>query len=668
MNPTEWSAVAMLVVEAAALALRFHQHAFALLVATAALVSLFVRARTLLTQRTRALGAVLAAVVVGVHWAVDLQGRDVPEVLYYGSAGYLAAEYLLLLHLGSLFLRRPEQGKALQGPLCGTAVMALAGGVMATETNDSYGLAAFLFTILLVVHLQSRRPPHEGHTRIRRLWLGFTMAGALFLGAAGSLILRAYGSDIDLALANLTFGAFPVSASGFSGTARLGSVVRLKEGGATVALRAVSDALPGYLRGRAFDTYGAAEWHVESPARGVEPCAPGEGLPEAGHGRHLFRLDDRASSSWLPMGIEPCLAAQGFIFAPLEAAVLGLPATRMITDANRNASVAGEMPEVGYEAYLPVDAPRPPPGLNPQFRERLLEVPDDLDPRIRALAEELFQDRETPGQKVRAVVDYFDTNYEYDLGVVTPSGVDPLTYFLLEKPAAHCEFFAAGAAVLLRLGGVPCRYVTGFVVHERNALGGYWLARNRDAHAWVEAYDDQAGWSLVEATVAGGVPAEEESGGLRWLGHAMDLVRCLVQRVKAAYRSGGWKDAVVAVLQAAWQALGSVPGLAMLLGFLAWGARRAWKRTRRRKAAAPARDPDLIELGRILARADRAMKRRGLVRSGTQTLHHFAEVIATGDGPEAKENAQWYRDFAGVRYRGSPDPDQIADLRRRAPK
>ena len=29
--------------------------------------------------------------------------------------------------------------------------------------------------------------------------------------------------------------------------------------------------------------------------------------------------------------------------------------------------------------------------------------------------------------------------------------IDPLTWFLLEKPPAHCEYFAAGATMLLRL-------------------------------------------------------------------------------------------------------------------------------------------------------------------------------------------------------------------------
>ena len=57
------------------------------------------------------------------------------------------------------------------------------------------------------------------------------------------------------------------------------------------------------------------------------------------------------------------------------------------------------------------------------------------------------------------------------------------------------------AVLLLRSLGVPARYVTGYVVDEYNSDTGRWLARNLDAHAWVEAYDDRAQrWVAVEST------------------------------------------------------------------------------------------------------------------------------------------------------------------------
>ena len=92
--------------------------------------------------------------------------------------------------------------------------------------------------------------------------------------------------------------------------------------------------------------------------------------------------------------------------------------------------------------------------------------------------------------------------WDGDVPMTVPRDVEPLSHFLLERIPAHCEFFASGAVALLRYQGVPCRYVTGYVVTElESEYGDYWIARNRNAHAWVEAYDDENNqWVIVEPT------------------------------------------------------------------------------------------------------------------------------------------------------------------------
>ena len=49
----------------------------------------------------------------------------------------------------------------------------------------------------------------------------------------------------------------------------------------------------------------------------------------------------------------------------------------------------------------------------------------------------------------------------------------------------------------------PTRYVTGFYVTESDPIASNgWIARNKDAHAWVEAWDaDKQTWRIVESTV-----------------------------------------------------------------------------------------------------------------------------------------------------------------------
>ena len=49
-----------------------------------------------------------------------------------------------------------------------------------------------------------------------------------------------------------------------------------------------------------------------------------------------------------------------------------------------------------------------------------------------------------------------------------PPQADPLAYFLFQKRAGHCEYFAAAMTVMLRTLGIPARYINGFLPGEYN--------------------------------------------------------------------------------------------------------------------------------------------------------------------------------------------------------
>ena len=173
---------------------------------------------------------------------------------------------------------------------------------------------------------------------------------------------------------------------------------------------------------------------------------------------------------------------------------------------------------------------------------------------------------------MRAVERFFHTNYKYELGVTygkIPDNEDVITYFLTRKLSAHCEYFATGAAVLLRLANVPCRYVSGFVVGEKN--GNYWLARNRHAHAWVEAYDDETEtWITVEATPPSGVPSASRAAYSAWSAW-WDSVKFFFSRLWAAIRNLDMQS-LVATLSGVLGLISptaAVAGLLTLPGYLA---------------------------------------------------------------------------------------------------
>lgn len=96
-----------------------------------------------------------------------------------------------------------------------------------------------------------------------------------------------------------------------------------------------------------------------------------------------------------------------------------------------------------------------------------------------------------------------------DLG--RPISVDE---FLLERRRGHCEYFAAGMVVLMTSLNVPARVVGGFYGGELNPLTGYFVVRQRDAHAWVEIFDGDR-WVTFDPTPATDRPGTSAKG---WLG------------------------------------------------------------------------------------------------------------------------------------------------------
>ena len=153
---------------------------------------------------------------------------------------------------------------------------------------------------------------------------------------------------------------------------------------------------------------------------------------------------------------------------------------------------------------------------NSAVRAPFLSVPNvrmpdktvDEDARfMRDLAVRLTKDRATVPLKIAAITQYLLTNHAYSLSTRVGAG-DPVAGFLREKKAAHCEFFAASSTLLLRYAGIPARYVTGYLAHEPGTEPGETAVRQRDAHAWTEAWVDGVGWISVDATPGDGRPDE----------------------------------------------------------------------------------------------------------------------------------------------------------------
>jgi transglutaminase-like putative cysteine protease len=133
--------------------------------------------------------------------------------------------------------------------------------------------------------------------------------------------------------------------------------------------------------------------------------------------------------------------------------------------------------------------------------DRYLQLPENLDPRVRALAQRVLGDERRPRQAAAALQRHLQRSYSYTLELAGDVN-DPLTDFLFVRKAGHCEHFATALTVLLRTQGIPARVTAGFFGGER--IGDRYILRAGDAHAWTQVFVPGTGWVTFDATPEAG--------------------------------------------------------------------------------------------------------------------------------------------------------------------
>lgn len=128
--------------------------------------------------------------------------------------------------------------------------------------------------------------------------------------------------------------------------------------------------------------------------------------------------------------------------------------------------------------------------LAAEDRERLLQVPRNMDGRVLDLAQELAGYEPKVHQFTANLARFLQTEgFKYSLAPESPGA--KLSDFLFSGKSGFCEHYASAAAGLARMAGIPARVVAGF-------LGGQWdrdeqtlYVRDLDAHAWSELWNDE---------------------------------------------------------------------------------------------------------------------------------------------------------------------------------
>jgi len=100
------------------------------------------------------------------------------------------------------------------------------------------------------------------------------------------------------------------------------------------------------------------------------------------------------------------------------------------------------------------------------------------------------------------VLDYFKKNMTYSLKsdeYTSEESRDFLNTLLFKKKTGLCAHFASAYALIMRFKQIPARVVVGYQGGEYNQFGEYLLVREKDAHAWVEIYQDGL-WERIDPT------------------------------------------------------------------------------------------------------------------------------------------------------------------------
>jgi hypothetical protein len=580
-----------------------------------------------------ALGAlVLALAALGPRWSLD-RGRQIVVSIIGAGVAYTLASLLLeplpshltegwvrlsacaLLAAAARFpLLRPAGGPFV------TFLLLFLSALFAAETRLRPGLGLFpalgaaasplfasLFLLSSLLALRKADPPLAHRTppplpSLALLLLAASLASLLVLGARLSharMMQRARSSSFAQR-----------AVVGFSDQMELGSVGGMLDS-STAVLR-LRGPRTDYLRGAVFDIYEVGRWR-RSDARTAEReedwSAPAPSDPSL---LEIQALSGRTDRLFLPLLAHKILPSPGMV----------------------KIDPMGVVKRSGGSSPLRVHLQLAP-------RERALpEPPSPLDTylarRVRLRLDELASSW-TAGassdlEKIEAIEGHLQREFRYARVVRRDIDLDPVLDFLLRDRSGHCEYFASGLVLLARSVGVPARVVTGYRVAEYNALGGYHVVRERNAHAWVEAWIEGK-WVTRDPTPEDPLPQNRphETGQAAAL---LDLAR--VRYDEAVSWLGQRTVGQIAVASA----LG--------LGVLGWLVARG---AQRRGGAGPVPEDERgpAALQRLLA----ALAQAGHERLPHEPLDQLARRLPD---PEA---AALLRRYEALRYGGQGDPVAI---------
>jgi len=386
--------------------------------------------------------------------------------------------------------------------------------ILAASAGNQPGLGFFLgMAVLTMGMLWSNRSRRVGTVR----WF-VLMSLAASLGFGGQMLLYETHLALERQVSNWLSDYYRQDADPYQRETAIGELGSLKLSN-TIAFRvsaAQKEQVPKLLREATYNRYQSPSWvafssdftavpQVDRATLGANPDRPPtlNPTPDPWTLRPGNPAELAKTPNWLTIS-STLNQGRGLLKLPHGATLLDPLAVKTV-ERSPYGTVRVEGPEgglrygVAFEPNATFDTP--------PIEEDLL-VPQQEQAALDAIISELQLEQQKPQEIPELLTQYFQNNYRYSLDWLdqNPEG-SPLTAFLTQTKAGHCEYFATAATLLLRQAGIPARYAIGFSVHEYSALEQQYLVRARHAHAWTLAYLGGQ-WQVIDPTPGEWVQAE----------------------------------------------------------------------------------------------------------------------------------------------------------------
>jgi protein-glutamine gamma-glutamyltransferase len=578
---------------------------------------------------------------------------------------------LAILLVGSILLRY----HTLNGLSAGTALLVVMGAVKLLETRtqrDQFIVVGTSLFLLLAACLADQRLA-RAPLYLLQTWLSCTALALTAgtrrrtdFGSRAALLLAGRSLALALPLAVAMFVFFPRitgafwsiprdagATTGLSDTMNPGDIANLTTS-YDVAFRATFTGEPPppeerYWRGPVLHEFDGHTWRRQPGFFTHQPTLQSEGPA------YHYRIDLEPSSQHWWLALDTVDAAPG-------------DKVRLTYDAML-VSVDPVTEPVSYSLSSHTRT-RSDGRLSTALRRHdTAAVPGN--PRTHALASELRARATDDSTYISSVLDFLrQGGFQYSL---TPPrlGADGIDDLLFMTRSGFCGHYASAFVSLMRAAGLPAHVVTGYLGGEWNPIGGYFIVRQSDAHAWAEVWLEGRGWTRIDPTAV--VEPERLHRGI------LDLLPDAVSARARFVWSNPWLAGMLQrwdALNAAWntrvihfdyssqlhlleklglpsagvQELGWM-FCALLIGWLAWVT---WRMRTRGRPARPDR------LARAYIRLCNKLARIGIQRQPSSGPLAFADEIARRRpelGPAVRE---LFLQYAQLRF-GPPHYERAAE-------